>query len=444
MILQGRKGTFQARAAWTALVFVCAIAVFNYMDRIALAAIVPRIKVEFAATDSQIGWLSASFALVYAICGLPLARWADVTSSRRFILGLSAAFWSVMTASCGLAQSYWMLFAARCGVALGEAGQYPAAYSMLSDYFPAARRNFAIGTLIAASALGVVGGLALGGWLAAAFGWRTAFIIIGLPGVLLALLAYVFVREPVRGAFDQGEFNLEGESSLRMAFSALLHNPLYVRLALTAGFNAFCAIGIVQWLPSYFDRTFHLPLSMIGLLFGMAFGLGLGGGQFAGAIAAARLARQSVAEPLKLCALSNTLIGPGYLLVLTAPTASFAIAMTLVTAVIAGFGHAALAAGVQNAVAPRLRGMAQGFQSALVSGIGMGIGPLLVGLISDLLQPSLGSAEALRYALCISQVLHVTAAVMAWMALATARRLATAPVPVPVGLAPIDLGIADL
>lgn len=426
-----RRGVFQARAAWTALLFVCAIAVINYTDRMTLAAMVPRIKAEFASTDSAIGWLSASFALVYSICGLPLARWADVSSSRRAILGLTATFWSLMTAACGLAQSYGALFAARCGVALGEAGQYPAAYSMLSDYFPPARRNFAIGTLIAASALGVVGGLALGGWLAAAIGWRSAFVVIGLPGVLLALLAYLCVREPERGAFDHGSFPLEGERSLWMTFTALLRNPLYVRLGLTAGFNGYCSIGIVQWLPSFFDRTFHLPLATIGLLFGTAFGLGLGAGQFAGAVTAARLARRSVAEPLKLCAVSNTLIGPGYLLVLCAPTVSFAIAMTLVTAVIAGLGHASQAAGVQNAVPPRLRGAAHGIQSVLVSGIGMGVGPLMVGIISDRLQPSLGSAEALRYALCISQILLATAAVTAWAALLTARRGLARPAPDP-------------
>ncbi|HLY55831.1 MAG TPA: MFS transporter [Stellaceae bacterium] len=436
-----RSGVFQARAAWTALAFVCAIAIINYTDRMTLAAMVPRIKAEFGSTDSQIGWLSASFALVYSICGLPLARWADVSSSRRAILGITAALWSIMTAACGLAQSYGMLFAARCGVAVGEAGQFPAAYSMLSDYFPAARRNFAIGTLIASSALGVVGGLALGGWLASAIGWRGAFIVIGLPGVVLALLAYVFVREPLRGAFDHGQYPLDGERSLWTTFTTLLRNRLYVLLTLTAGFNGYCAIGMVQWLPSYFDRTFHLPLATIGLLFGTAFGLGLGAGQLAGAVLAARLARRSIAEPLKLCALSNTLIAPGYLMVLCAPTAGFAIMMTLVTAVIAGLGHASQAAGTQNAVPPRLRGAAHGILSVLVSGIGMGVGPLMVGVISDRLQPTLGNAEALRYALCISQILHVTAAFTAWAALLTARRsVATAPAP----LAAIDAGLADL
>ena len=307
-----------AHAAATALAFICALAMLNFIDRMALASFLPVIKHEFLLTDARAGMLSASFALMYAACAVPLGRLAD-KYPRRAIISFTAVIWSVATAGCGLAHSYWSLFAGRIAVAMGEAGYIPASFSMISDLFPPARRNVAVGVLGAAVTVGGALGIILGGGLAGAYGWRMAFLIIGLPGLLVAFLAGRFIREPERGATDSPGLTSKQEAGLGAALAALARNRVFVWIFLTSACNAYCHLGIVQWLPSYFERTQHFSLAVIGAAFGTTFGIGLGLGGFIGGILAARLARRHVFDSLRLCIVTNMLLVPGFLIVLWSP-----------------------------------------------------------------------------------------------------------------------------
>jgi MFS family permease len=409
-------GRESAHHTWIAMTLICIIGVFSYVDRNLLAVALPQIKQEFQLSDWRLGLLGGSFGILYAFCGIPLGRLADSGGSRRTIIGAAAAFWSLMTAACGAASGYWTLFAARCGVAFGEAAFLPAAYSMISDLFSPAKRHLALSILSAACSIGVVGGLALGAHIAAVYGWRNAFYLLGIPGIAFALLSTLVIREPPRGTTDASAVERTVPPSLMAAVKNLLRNRVFMWIVPTAGFNGFLMLGIVQWMPSFFSRTHQLPLASIGLWFGVAFGVGMALGQLCGGAVCTRMAAKSIFEPLRLCMLTNLLMVPGFLLVLWIPNVPLAIAMTFITTFIGAFGHPAQSAGVQNAVGTRERGTAHGVLSMAVSMIGMGVGPLFVGVVSHAFETSLGDAQGLRVALSVSQVLFLMASYCGWRA----------------------------
>jgi MFS family permease len=177
--------------------------IFNFVDRSILAILLEDIKLEFSLSDTQLGFLSGiAFALFYTIMGIPIARWAD-RGSRKTIISIAVFTWSLMTALTGFAQNFGMLLAARIGVGIGEAGCTPPAHSMISDYFPLSRRATMLSVYSLGIPIGAGIGYLAGGWLAQWFDWRTAFIVVGLPGVLLALIVQWTLKEPTRGAYDE-------------------------------------------------------------------------------------------------------------------------------------------------------------------------------------------------------------------------------------------------
>ena len=187
------------RYATYVLVVLGAVSFFNYGDRMIIAVLLEPIKKEFGFSDSQLGLLTGfAFAFTYATFGVPLARLAD-TRTRTAILSTVIVVWSAMTVLCGAAQNFVQLLVARIGVGLGEAGCVPASHSLISDYFPRARRVFALGMFHAAGSVGVMACVGLSGLIAATLGWRWAFFLIGAPGVLVALVVWMTVREPPRG-----------------------------------------------------------------------------------------------------------------------------------------------------------------------------------------------------------------------------------------------------
>lgn len=408
------------RSTWTVVGIVCLIGFLNYVDRMVLAAVLPALKHEFLLSDTEVGLLSTGFALVYALAGLPLGQLAD-RYSRRLIICVATAFWSLMTILCGAAGTYSVVLLARIGVGLGEAAYMPAAFSTLSDLFAPARRHFAHSLVIVSTSIGVIVGLAMGGWLAANYGWRAAFFAFGAPGLLISVLAYFLFWEPRRGATDAAAGAGEA-ATLLQTLNALRSNSVFIWLCLTNAFNAFCVFGISQWLPSFFERVYQLSLSVIGIVFGIAFGVGLVLGQMMGGVLATRLARRGMFEPMKLCVVSNCLIVIGFVVVLWAPTLSLSIAATLLTTFVGSIGHAAQNTGIQNAVTARQRGVAQASSALLSSAIGMAVGPLIVGIFSDVFATYVGDAEALRYALTIPQVLFIFAAFAAFQAYRHGRR----------------------
>jgi predicted MFS family arabinose efflux permease len=392
------------------------------IDRVLIGVLAPAIKVDFALSDSKIGLLSMAFAVAYAIFGIPIGRWAD-RSPRKLVIATVVTLWSLMTAICGLSANYIMLFFGRMGVAVGEAGYLPAAYTMVSDYLSPRLRNLALGILTASSSIGVGLGLALGGWLASSYGWRTAFLALGLPGLIVAAIVYFALVEPVRGGSEPTRYDAQTpQIDFKTAIGQLMRNRLYLWIVVTSAFNTFSAVGMVQWLPSFFNRVHHLPMSTVGFVFGAAFSIGMVIGQLSGAVLATRIARRGIFRPMSICIWSNLILVPAYFAALWLPFAGAAMTMTIVAAFMGAIGHAAMSAASQTALPPGLRGLGHAVLGLLVSIVGMGIGPLLIGVVSDLCQ-SMHLPDPLRYALSAAQIMFLIAAFSGWRA----YRLGTRP-----------------
>jgi predicted MFS family arabinose efflux permease len=265
-----------ARVAWIALAFLFLINVVNYVDRQILSILLQSIKEDLKLSDSQLGWLTGfAFALFYAVFGIPLARLADRGSRRRIIM-VSLAAWSAMTALCGFAQNFVQLMLARIGVAVGEAGASPPTHSMLADLYPHGKRAVALAIYSCGVPVGILVGLAAGGWINEAFDWRTAFFVVGLPGILLAVVFGLVVREPTR-SYSVAK---EDRPSIRMVFSHLWKMKAYRDLIIAATIQAFTAYGITQWMPSFFIRTYGLGTAEVGLYLGLTIGIFSGAGTF--------------------------------------------------------------------------------------------------------------------------------------------------------------------
>jgi MFS family permease len=407
--LSHSTGSFvSARRAFATLAVLTLITCVSYMDRVMLGALAPLVKAEFALSDTELGLLTGfAFTLFYAVCGIPLARYAD-RGSRRALISVSLAVWSAMTAACGLAQNYFQLLVARFAVGVGEAGSAPASFSLISDLYPSQRRPMAFGVYLSGTMLGIVLGLALAGWLGVRYGWRWAFYLLGLPGLLLALVAYRFIAEPPRGAFDVQRGAAVTSVDTRTALTLLAANRPLVWLTLGNGLQAFSVLGMSQWLPSFFVRTHKLSLGTIALFFGVAFGFGMLLGQIVGGLFGSRLARRNPTT-LTVSIAASVAVAPCYILALWLPNARGAIAMTFVAAFVGALINPSAAAAGQTLVEPHLRATAQAVINLAVSFVGMGLGVLFVGMLSDALRPTL-KEDSLRYALTIAQVMTLLAA----------------------------------
>lgn len=386
-----------ARYVWYVVALLTLVNVVNYMDRTALAVLAPLIKVDLSLSDTDLGLLvGVAFALFYAICSLPIARWAD-RGNRRNIIALAMAAWSVMTAVSGTAQHFWHLFIARMGVGVGEAGGLPPAQSLLCDYVPPQRRTgiFAVHTcgLIAGAMLGMV----LAGWLGASIGWRSTFFVLGAPGLVLALVVYSMLREPARGRFDAIASN-SAAHSLRSAIGVLWRCRTYRLLVAFLTLNQFIQVGLLQWWPSFYARVFGLSLTDVGLSLGLAFGAGSGVGVLLGGWIGNQAGKRSPRLPLLIgaAALVLTLPAVGISLFVTSTAASLLLVSLaqLLWGLLAGPVYAPLFSVVPS----QARATAGAIVILAQSGVGAGLGPLCVGFLSDYMTPTFGS-DALRYAM---------------------------------------------
>src|SRR5579864_8202605 len=228
--------------------------VFNFIDRQVLVILQESIKKELHLSDTQLGLLSGfTFAIFYVTLGIPIARLAD-KGNRRNVVTISLAIWSMMTTFSGLAGNFLQLLLARIGVGVGEAGGSPPAHAMISDYFPPEKRSTALSVYSTGIYFGVLIGFLMGGYLNQHLGWRTAFFVLGIPGILFSLLFYVTVKEPRRGATDVGEPLAKETFSLVQVLQLLYSKKTFVYLALATGLHAFCIYGLFNWEPSFLAR----------------------------------------------------------------------------------------------------------------------------------------------------------------------------------------------
>ena len=254
------------------LIMLTIVYAFNFVDRQILVILQEPIKAEMGLSDTQLGLLSGfTFAVVYVTAGIPIAYWAD-RGNRRNIVSLALAVWSGMTAISGFAQSYTQLLLARLGVGLGEAGGSPPAHSMISDYFPPEQRASALSFYSSGIYIGIIFGFLFGGLIADAFGWRTAFLVVGIPGVLFAIVLRLTVMEPMRGRGDSLDSAAE-KPTFRETLAFLKGLRSFWYLALGCAFTAFTSYGNGNFFPSFLIRNHGMSLSEVGMVLALVSGI---------------------------------------------------------------------------------------------------------------------------------------------------------------------------
>jgi len=392
------------------LLMLTIVYVFNFVDRQILVVLQESIKADLGLSDTQLGLLSGlSFAIFYVSLGIPIARLAD-RSNRRNIVSVSLVVWSAMTAACGLAQNFYHLLLARIGVGIGEAGGSPPAHAMISDYFPEEKRATALSIYSVGIYIGIMIGFPLGSWLDGLYGWRIAFFSIGIPGVLFALFFVWTVKEPKRCAqeisdkdvVDSPSVSTTKEASLKDSLKFLLSKRSFVLIALAAGFHTFATYGIGNWLASFMIRV-HLPTggieaSNIGLTIGLILGTAGGIGSYAGGLIADRLGKEDKSWYAKVSAYGGIIGLPFLLVFYFHPTTYIALASLLIGYACVSTFLGPTIAIVHSLVPAKMRAFSSSMLFLALNLIGLGFGPLFVGFMSDMLEPSFGT-ESLRWAL---------------------------------------------
>ena len=396
--------------------------VSNFVDRQVINVLAQYIIEDLELSDGQFGMLSGiAFAFVYTTLGIPIARWADI-SNRRNIIAISITIWSVMTALCGAAQSFTQLFLARFGVGVGEAGGSPPAHSIVSDIFPAEQRA----TALSIYSLGVYGGILVGtvggAYLVQYFDWRTAFVVVGLPGLLLAIIVRFVIKEPPRGMaearkdiappgfFKVMHFLWERKSFRHLSFACALH--------------AFVTYGIGNFMPLFLQRVHEMPILDVGLYYGLIAGVGGLAGTFFGGWASDYMTKKTGDKSWYIwIPLVSTLLALPFALntFLLMPTAYIAVYSYFIPVFFGGWYLAPCIASTHFLVGIRMRAMASAVLLFVLNLIGLGLGPVVTGFVSDYLTPSYG-VDGLRYAMAITVLFNIWCALHYWWALKTIKQ----------------------
>jgi predicted MFS family arabinose efflux permease len=401
--------TISAAARRYVLGLLVVVYTFNFIDRQILAILLPAIQADFGVSDTVLGFLAGSaFAIFYATLGVPIALIAD-RWNRRNLIALAVAVWSGMTALSGAAANIVQLALARIGVGVGEAGCSPPAHSMISDLYAPHERSTAMGVFTLGISAGIMLAYLAGGWVAENIGWRQAFFIVGLPGLVLAVLVRFTISEPVRGQSD-GKVDSGERPGVHTVAVFLAQRKSFLHLAAGSGLAAFGGYAVISFFPTFVYRTHGMSLSEIGvwlgLILGIAGGLGFAGGGWVADRLGRYGSRYSLLGVVAAMLVSWLFHFPMYLV----NDAQLALMLLIPPAIFSNFYLATTFAQVQGLVALRMRAVASALLLFILNAIGLGLGPLLTGLLSDAFTDAFG-IESMRYSL-----LTVAALVMPWAA----------------------------
>lgn len=399
-----------AAARRYALVILAVVYMFNFVDRQILAILLPAIRDEFGVADVWLGFLTGTaFAMFYVILGIPVARYAD-RHNRRSLIALAVALWSGMTALCGVAANFVQLALARVGVGVGEAGCSPPAHSMIADLYPPEQRSTAMGVYTIGISAGIMLAFLLGGWVVQNIGWREAFFVVGLPGLVLALVVRFTVVEPPRGHSEDRQAVSEQPPFFR-TLRFLWRRPSFAHMTIAAGLSSWVGYSVINFMPSFLGRSFGMPAGQIGLYLGLIVGLIGGAGFFLGGYVADHLGQTDHRRALRFIGLTVLFTAVPYVFVFLAGSWQIALLVFAIPALTANVYLAPVLSQAQGLVSLRMRAMASAIALLIINLIGLAIGPPLTGLVSDLLAPQFGE-ESMRYSLLL-----VTSIVLPWAAL---------------------------
>jgi MFS family permease len=410
---------------------------FNFIDRQIVGILAVPIKADLGLTDAQLGLMGGlAFALFYTGLGIPVAMLAD-RYSRTWIMTVALVIWSGMTAVCGLATNFWQLFLARLGVGVGEAGGVAPAYSLISDLFPQEQRSRALSIYSFGIPIGSALGIVLGGVLTSVLGWRSAFVLVGIGGLLVAPVFRLSLREPARGRFDRGGAGA-APASMRDVFAMIVRKKSFWTLSFGAACSSMMGYGLIFWLPSFFVRSFGealpgffswLPAFLLpaapgpvlyaSYFYGVILLVGGLAGIWAGGVLADRFGAADRGAYARIPAFAFLAAVPFFIGGVTTGSLAVAFVAFLVPTALALVWLGPVLAAFQHLVTPNMRATASAIFLFINNLIGIGLGNLVIGVLSDALSAAHGN-ESLRYAIMAGTVFYVAAALLF---LAAARRL---------------------
>lgn len=385
------------RARYYALLLLTVVYAFNFIDRQLLAILQESIKADLDLTDGQLGLLAGfAFAVFYVSAGIPIARWADQSNRRNIVAG-SVFIWSFMTAISGFTQNYAQLLLARIGVGVGEAGGSPPSHSIISDIFPPEKRATAMGLYSTGVNIGILFGFLLGGWLNEFFGWRVAFMVVGAPGILLAVLVRVSLKEPIRGLMENK--SAEGAPpAFGTVVSTLWSRRSFRHMALAAALNAFAGYGTASWTASFMIRSHEMTTGELGTWLALISGAGGAIGVFLGGILADKLGVRDKRWYMWVPAAAGLISLPFVVSVYLAESAYMALTLSIIPGLLHNVYLGSTIATTHNLVGLRMRALSSAILFLVLNLIGLGLGPLLIGMLSDHLAPTFG-VHSLRQAM---------------------------------------------
>ncbi len=397
-------------AAYYALGVLTMVYSFNFIDRQLLAILQESIKADLGLKDAHLGLLTGfAFAAFYVTAGIPIARWAD-RANRRNIVALAVFTWSFMTSISGLAQNFAQLLLARIGVGVGEAGGSPPSHSMISDIFPPQKRATAMGLYSSGVNIGILFGFLLGGWLNEFFGWRVAFVVVGLPGILLAIIVRFTITEPMRGQSEARTASVT-QAPLTEVLYVLWTRHSFRYLSMGAALNAFAGYATANWTASFMIRSHGMTTGELGTWLALILGLGGAIGVIAGGYISDKLSKRDKRWYMWMPVLALVVGLPFTAAAFTVDGKYMALACLIIPGIIMNSYLGNVIAMSHGLVGLSMRATASAILFFIINIIGLGLGPWSVGLLSDLLTPSFGSA-ALGMAL-----LYIVPAIMMMSAL---------------------------
>ncbi len=391
------------------------------MDRNILNILLTPIKAEIGASDTAMGLLTGTaFAVFYATAAIPISRIVDV-GNRRNLLAISLAIWSAATAACGLAHNYWHLLLGRIGVAAGESSANPAIMSIISDLYPPTQRAMALGVTLMGTGVGVLMGSALGGYLAEHYDWRHAFMVVGIPGLLLSLLLFWTTPEPVRGASEGGMKADPDSETLGATMRYVMRTPTFLYVVTAKTFVQLATQAQLIWAPAFLVRVHDMPLTQVGLYYGLAIAGGTIGAAIVAGLISDRLAKRGAVWYLRFGIMSNLVSAPVAAMIAMTQNGTWAVIMIFLYAFASSTNTTPSFAGALAVVRPRMRGFTVAVIYFVTNLVGAGLGGLIVGALNDALEPRFGD-EAIRYSLLVMPCFLSISAVVYYFSTRTIAR----------------------
>lgn len=382
---------------------------FNYLDRQILSILLEPIKHDLGLSDTALGFLTGIvFALFYATLGVPIAMLAD-RANRTKIIAISLAIWSGMTALSGTATSFFQLAMFRIGVGVGEAGGSPPAHSLLADYFPPEKRSTALGIYSLGVPFGILFGFMIGSQIYELIGWRAAFYVVGVPGIILALVLWFTVKEPPRGHTEVAVSDGDAPA-LMSVVRYIMGRPTLRHVIAGSTLIAFTGYGFVTWAAAFLIRTHGMTVGEVGMSLALIIGIFGGLGTFFGGYLADKLQARDARWQSWVVAVPSLVTAIPAIAMYLVDSKNIALVLFTMPAITGSLFLGPSLAMVQNLVHLRMRAVASAFYLFILNLIAMGCGPQFVGLVSDLLEPSYGS-DSLRYALLLSSLFAIWGAI---------------------------------